>query len=144
MQAKVISLNTLSNNREDLMSKNTKIGIVTAAGYDEAERYYGRLHGLLDAIKVSEILSTEQKKNIVIMGRFLNTLLKSLLFTLPHIHIISSLLILLHTGGESNFLFTYDPTSPWLLSYLPRRNWILPEVISCSVLILALLIMLDA
>ena len=52
----------------DLMSKNTKIGIVTAAGYDEAERYYGRLHGLLDAIKASEILSLEQQKNIVIMG----------------------------------------------------------------------------
>lgn len=52
----------------DLMSKDTKIGIVTAAGYDEAERYYGRLHGLLDAIKASEILSLEQQKNIVIMG----------------------------------------------------------------------------
>jgi len=53
---------------KDLMSKDTKIGIVTAAGYDEAERYYGRLHGLLDAIKASELLLPEQKKNIVIMG----------------------------------------------------------------------------
>lgn len=51
------------------MSTNTKIGIVTAAGYDEAERYYGRLHGLLDAIKASELLSADQKKNIVIMGK---------------------------------------------------------------------------
>jgi len=50
------------------MSKDTKIGIVTAAGYDEAERYYGRLHGLLDAIKASELLSPDQKQNIVIMG----------------------------------------------------------------------------
>ena len=69
------------------MSKNTKIGIVTAAGYDEAERYYGRLHGLLDAIKVSEILSTEQKKNIVIMGKSLNTSFKVFAFhpsTHPH------------------------------------------------------------
>lgn len=31
-------------------------------------------------------------------------------------------------GGESNFLFTYDPTSPFLLAHLPRRNWILPSM----------------
>jgi hypothetical protein len=53
----------------DLMSHNTKIGIVTAAGYTEAERYYGRLHGLLEAIKVSEILTPSQKQNLVIMGK---------------------------------------------------------------------------
>ncbi|TVY89294.1 IMP-specific 5'-nucleotidase [Lachnellula willkommii] len=75
-----------------LMSKDTKIGIVTAAGYTEAERYYGRLHGLLDAVKASTILSPAQKKNLIIMG------------------------------GESNFLFTYSPTSPFLLTHLPRRS----------------------
>lgn len=53
----------------DLMSHNTKIGIVTAAGYTEAERYYGRLHGLLDAIKNSTILKEEQKMNLMIMGK---------------------------------------------------------------------------
>jgi len=52
----------------DLMSHNTKIGIVTAAGYTEAERYYGRLHGLLEAIKVSDILTDSQKKNLIVMG----------------------------------------------------------------------------
>lgn len=51
------------------MSNNVKIGIVTAAGYTEAERYYARLHGLLEAIKESTILSPSQKENIVIMGR---------------------------------------------------------------------------
>jgi IMP and pyridine-specific 5'-nucleotidase len=51
------------------MSKNTKIGIVTAAGYDEAEKYYGRLHGLLEAIKANTILSDTQKQNIMIMGK---------------------------------------------------------------------------
>ncbi|TVY59475.1 IMP-specific 5'-nucleotidase 1 [Lachnellula cervina] len=51
-----------------LMSKDTKIGIVTAAGYTEAERYYGRLHGLLDAVKASTILSDAQKKNLIIMA----------------------------------------------------------------------------
>lgn len=50
------------------MSRNTRIGIVTAAGYTEAERYYSRLHGLLEAVKVSSVLSTEQKQNLIVMG----------------------------------------------------------------------------
>ena len=50
------------------MSRNTRIGIVTAAGYVEAERYYGRLHGLLEAVKVSPILTEEQKGNLIVMG----------------------------------------------------------------------------
>jgi len=82
----------------NLMSHDTKIGIVTAAGYTEAEKYYGRLYGLLEAIKASTLLTLAQKQNIIIMG------------------------------GESNFLFTYDPTSPYLLAHLPRRNWILPSM----------------
>ncbi|KAH6674897.1 IMP-specific 5'-nucleotidase-like protein 1 [Halenospora varia] len=81
-----------------LMAHNTKIGIVTAAGYTEAERYYGRLHGLLDAIKASTILTPAQKENILIMG------------------------------GESNFLFTFSPTSPFLLEHQPRRSWIVPSM----------------
>ncbi|KAH7312016.1 IMP-specific 5'-nucleotidase-like protein 1 [Rhexocercosporidium sp. MPI-PUGE-AT-0058] len=81
-----------------LMSHDTKIGIVTAAGYTEAERYYGRLHGLLEAVKASTILSEAQKQNLIVMG------------------------------GESNFLFTYNPTSPFLLTHLPRRQWILPSM----------------
>jgi IMP and pyridine-specific 5'-nucleotidase len=52
----------------DLMSNNTKIGIVTAAGYTEAEKYYGRLHGLLEAVKASTILTPAQKQNLIIMG----------------------------------------------------------------------------
>jgi IMP and pyridine-specific 5'-nucleotidase len=51
-----------------LMSKNTKIGIVTAAGYTEAEKYYGRLYGLLDAIRDSVLLTPDQKQNLVVMG----------------------------------------------------------------------------
>ena len=51
------------------MSHNVKIGIVTAAGYTEAERYYDRLHGLLEAIKETTILNPRQKENIVIMGK---------------------------------------------------------------------------
>jgi IMP and pyridine-specific 5'-nucleotidase len=52
------------------MSRDTKIGIVTAAGYTDAERYYGRLHGLLEAIKISDILTPSQKQNLVIMGKY--------------------------------------------------------------------------
>lgn len=51
------------------MSHGTKIGIVTAAGYTEAEKYYNRLHGLLDAIKASTILTEAQKHNIMVMGK---------------------------------------------------------------------------
>jgi hypothetical protein len=56
----------------DLMSHGTKIGIVTAAGYTEAERYYGRLHGLLEAIKTSTVLTPLQKENLVVMGRLVS------------------------------------------------------------------------
>lgn len=83
-----------------LMSQNTKIGIVTAAGYTEAERYYQRLHGLLESVKASDILTTDQKKNLIVMG------------------------------GESNFLFRFSLDSPFLLSYVPRRTWILPEMLN--------------
>ncbi|QSZ37086.1 hypothetical protein DSL72_009178 [Monilinia vaccinii-corymbosi] len=82
----------------NLMSHNIKIGIVTAAGYTEAEKYYGRLHGLLEAIKASTILAPEQKKNLIVMG------------------------------GESNFLFTYNPDFPHLLAHYQRRSWILPSM----------------
>jgi hypothetical protein len=54
----------------DLMSHNTNIGIVTAAGYTQAERYYERLHGLLEAIKESHSLTPAQKRNLIVMGNF--------------------------------------------------------------------------
>jgi IMP and pyridine-specific 5'-nucleotidase len=50
-----------------LLRKGTKIGIVTAAGYTEARRYYERLHGLLDAVRLSDLPST-LKENLVVMG----------------------------------------------------------------------------
>ena len=51
----------------DLMRNGTRIGIVTAAGYTDASKYYGRLHGLLDAIAKSD-LPPAAKKNMMIMG----------------------------------------------------------------------------
>ncbi|KHJ34313.1 putative imp-specific 5 -nucleotidase 1 [Erysiphe necator] len=81
-----------------LLSRGTKVGIVTAAGYTEAERYYHRLHGLLEAVKSSSVLNPEQKQSLIIMG------------------------------GESNYLLRYSSESPFLLTHLPRRSWILSDM----------------
>ncbi|KAH7020126.1 IMP-specific 5-nucleotidase [Ilyonectria destructans] len=86
----------------DLLQKNIKIGIVTAAGYTTADRYYERLHGLLDAIADSPDLDAIQKQNIVIMG------------------------------GESNYLFEFCASSPHRLAPVPRNNWLTPEMASWS------------
>ncbi|KAH0262569.1 IMP-specific 5'-nucleotidase-like protein 1, partial [Aureobasidium melanogenum] len=51
----------------ELMRNGTRISIVTAAGYTEASKYYGRLHGLLDAIATSD-LADEVKKNLIVLG----------------------------------------------------------------------------
>lgn len=66
----------------------------------EAERYYGRLHGLLEAVKAAPALTNEQRQNLVVMG------------------------------GESNFLFRFAPDSPHLLEWVPRRSWILDEMLT--------------
>ena len=74
------------------------MGIVTAAGYTEAKKYYGRLYGLLEAIKAA--VTTQQMTN-------------------PELIIL---------GGESNFLFQLDMSSEYLLRYIKRSEWILPEM----------------
>jgi IMP and pyridine-specific 5'-nucleotidase len=81
----------------DLMRKGTRIGIVTAAGYQEAEKYYQRLRGLLDAVASSNISHRAEHKLVVM-------------------------------GGESNFLFTYTPDSPFKLQAVPQADWQLPEM----------------
>ncbi|KAJ3944106.1 IMP 5'-nucleotidase [Colletotrichum fioriniae] len=85
-----------------LLRRDIKIGIVTAAGYTTADRYYDRLHGLLDAIAASPDLTPTQKASIVIMG------------------------------GEANYLFEYDPSSPHLLAPVPQEQWLTPEMASWS------------
>jgi len=52
------------------MALNIKIGIVTAAGYPDSEKYYGRLHGLLEAVAASEVLTLKQKENLIVMGKY--------------------------------------------------------------------------
>ena len=74
------------------------MGVITAAGYTEAKKYYGRLHGLLEAVK--DAIDVQ--------------------------HIANPELIIL--GGESNFLFQFDTSSEYLLRYVERRKWLLPEM----------------
>jgi IMP and pyridine-specific 5'-nucleotidase len=59
----------------DLLRKGTRIGIVTAAGYTTARKYYERLHGLLDAVYASNLPST-QKENLIVLGGESNYLFK--------------------------------------------------------------------
>ncbi|MCJ1234049.1 IMP 5'-nucleotidase [Varicellaria rhodocarpa] len=81
-----------------LLQRGIKVGIVTAAGYTDASRYYERLSGLLDAVK-----------SAVADG------------------LISSLTLVV-LGGESNYLFTFDISSQYLLQQVPRERWMLDEM----------------
>ncbi|KAK4694080.1 IMP and pyridine-specific 5'-nucleotidase, partial [Lecanoromycetidae sp. Uapishka_2] len=81
-----------------LLAQGIKVGIVTAAGYTEAAKYYGRLYGLLEHIKAAVLVET----------------------------LIDPVLVVL--GGESNYLFGFDPSSEYLLRYVPRPEWLLPEM----------------
>ncbi|KAF2204825.1 IMP-specific 5'-nucleotidase-like protein 1 [Delitschia confertaspora ATCC 74209] len=81
-----------------LMRKGTKIGIVTAAGYTEAHRYYERLHGLLDALNASDI-PLALKQNLIVLG------------------------------GESNYCFKFAGDSPDLLKLVPKKEWLLDEML---------------
>lgn len=51
----------------NLLKQDICVGIVTAAGYTEAGRYYDRLHGLLDALHSSD-LNLQQQSNLIVMG----------------------------------------------------------------------------
>ena len=81
-----------------LLSQGVHIGIVTAAGYTDASKYYGRLFGLLEAIKAAVTREELRDPSLVILG------------------------------GESNYLFTFDAQSESLLKYIPRRQWILEDM----------------
>ncbi|KAL8912292.1 MAG: hypothetical protein Q9171_002664 [Xanthocarpia ochracea] len=81
-----------------LLSRGTHIGIVTAAGYTEAAKYYDRLHGLLDAV-ANAITEKEVKDPKVII-----------------------------LGGESNYLFEFDINAESFLRYVPRTTWMLDEM----------------
>lgn len=78
-----------------LLERGIKVAIVTAAGYTEAEKYYGRLYGLLDAIKDAVIQRRLEKPSLVVMG------------------------------GESNYLFDFNSEIEYCLEYVPRHLWLL-------------------
>lgn len=83
----------------DLLRKNVRVGIVTAAGYTTADRYHARLHGLLDAMATSPDLNPWQKGNLLVMG------------------------------GEANYLFAFDASAaPHYLRAVPREQWLTPEM----------------
>ncbi|KIX06741.1 uncharacterized protein Z518_04717 [Rhinocladiella mackenziei CBS 650.93] len=77
------------------LSKDVRIGIVTAAGYTQPQNYYNRLSGLLLAVQSSTALTPAQKSNLIIMG------------------------------GESNFLLVFDEKAEYCLRYIHRRQWVL-------------------
>lgn len=81
-----------------LMKKGVRIGIVTAAGYAEPEKYSARLYGLLHAIRDSKELTPEQRRNLIVMG------------------------------GESSYLCQFDEAAACCLRLLPRGNWVLDEM----------------
>ncbi|WEW59202.1 IMP 5'-nucleotidase [Emydomyces testavorans] len=81
-----------------LLGQDKRVGIVTAAGYTSAEKYYERLHGLLDMIYDAAVLTPIQKTNLIVLG------------------------------GESNFMFQFDPDAPDRLSWVPRSEWLLDEM----------------
>ncbi|KAF3165149.1 IMP 5'-nucleotidase [Orbilia oligospora] len=81
-----------------LMSRGIRVGVVTAAGYEEAKRYNDRLHGLLEAINSSEAITPEQKKNFIVLG------------------------------GEANFMFQFNSNAPHLLESIPKEIWALDEM----------------
>lgn len=86
----------------DLMRRGIMIGIVTAAGYTTPDLYHARLHGLLDAIATSPLLTSAQRHNLIIMG------------------------------GEANYLFEFSPSAPHLLLPVDRSAWLTSEMASWS------------
>ncbi|OAA63332.1 imp-specific 5 -nucleotidase [Niveomyces insectorum RCEF 264] len=51
-----------------LLQRDIKVGIVTAAGYDAADKYYERLHGLLQAVHAATDLTDTQKHSLLVVG----------------------------------------------------------------------------
>ena len=82
-----------------LLAEGTKVGIVTAAGYTEASKYYERLHGLLEALKTAIDSHQLEDPGLVVLG------------------------------GESNYLFVFDASKECYLRYVPRERWMFDEML---------------
>lgn len=83
-----------------LLERNIRVGIVTAAGYDEPQKYESRLQGLITAVHDSTSLTQTQKQNLAIMG------------------------------GESNYLFQYyeEGAGEYGLKPVAQEEWLLPHM----------------
>ncbi|KAL8718569.1 MAG: hypothetical protein Q9225_004316 [Loekoesia sp. 1 TL-2023] len=81
-----------------LLHQGTHIGIVTAAGYTDASRYYERLHGLLDAVANAITDKEVEDPKLIVLG------------------------------GESNYLFEFDFHAENFLKFVPRKTWMLDEM----------------
>lgn len=81
-----------------LLKRGIKVGIVTAAGYTEASKYYSRLQGLLEVVRHAVLAYTISNPHLVVIG------------------------------GESNYLFSFDISSEHLLKSIPREVWMLDEM----------------
>lgn len=83
-----------------LLAADIRVGIVTAAGYDEPSQYEQRLKGLIVAVHDASSLTIEQKHNLTVMG------------------------------GESNYLFRYYESSDSEFGFqtVDQGEWLLPHM----------------
>ena len=84
-----------------LLRCGINVGIVAAAGYDEAGTYENRLKGLIVALHDSTDIPVSQKQNLTIMG------------------------------GESSYLFRYyeDPEEDnFGFRQIDKEEWLLPKI----------------
>ena len=86
----------------NFLLRGIAIGIVTAAGYTEAANYHNRLHGLLDAVKAGVAEGELSHPRLVVLG------------------------------GESQYLFDFDASSPHCLRCIPSERWMLDEMLAWS------------
>ena len=82
----------------DLLKRGIKVGIVTAAGYTDASKYYSRLQGLLEIVRRAVFDGSMSDPDLIILG------------------------------GESNYLFSFDISGQHLLKFVPREVWMLDEM----------------
>lgn len=82
----------------DLLKRGIKVGIVTAAGYTDASKYYSRLQGLLEVVRRAVCDGSMSDPDLVVLG------------------------------GESNYLFSFDASCEHLLNFIPREVWMLDEM----------------
>ncbi|KAI4213172.1 MAG: hypothetical protein LQ351_004118 [Letrouitia transgressa] len=81
-----------------LLARGIHVGIVTAAGYTESEKYYARLHGLIDAVVDAVAAKELGDPKLVILG------------------------------GESNFMFEFNYDVEHFLQHIPRIHWLLDDM----------------